>query len=151
MTGNAKRDHRKRFTVTFGLLVLMLLGAVLPSAAQSVVIFGPQKFVREDGKPITTRITFLVPPEVNNCRLEITSDAVGPLTANNVSVMVNGMEMADGNALKNGNPAPAEVELQSLNTLLVTLKGKPGDSVTVKIIGEQMEETPPPPPLAPPD
>jgi hypothetical protein len=151
MTEDTKRACWKRFAVTSGLFGLVLLGAVLPAAAQPVVIFGPQKFVRTEGKPVTTRTTFHVPLDVSNCQLEISSDAAGPLTANNVSVMVNGVEMANGNTLRNGNPAPAEVELQSLNILLVTLKGKPGDSVTVKITGEKTEDAPPPPPLALPD
>jgi hypothetical protein len=150
MTENRKTEHCKRFTVTAGLLALLLCG-VLPASAQPVVIFGPQKFVRGEGKPVTTRTTFHVPADINNCRLEINSEAVGPLTANNVSVMVNGVEMADDNALKYGNQAPAEVQLLDTNILLVTLKGKPGDSVTVKIYGEQTEEVSPPQPLAPPD
>jgi hypothetical protein len=154
MTTDAKNSDWKRFRTASGLLVLMLLGVVRPAVAQPVVIFGPQKFVREEGKPATTGTAFSVPSEVTNCRLEINSDIAGPLSANNVSVKVNGVEMADSKTLRKGSPEQAEVELQATNTLLVTLKGKPGDSVTVKIIGdiaEIGEPEPPVRPLPPPD
>jgi hypothetical protein len=132
----------------------MLLGVVLPAAAQPVVIFGPQKFVREEGKPATTGTAFSVPPEVTDCQLLINNDSAGPLFANNVSVKVNGVEMTDSKTLRKGSPDQTEVKLQTTNTLLVTLKGKPGDSVTVQIIGEIAEigePKPPVRPLAPPD
>lgn len=154
MTSDAKSSNRKRSRRASGLLVFMLLGVVLPAAAQPVVIFGPQKFVREEGKPATTGTAFSVPAEATNCRLEINSDIAGPLFANNVSVKVNGVEMADSKTLRRGGTEQAEVELQTTNTLLVTLKGKPGDSVTVKIIGEIAEVGEPEPPgrpLPPPD
>jgi hypothetical protein len=130
----------------------VLLMSATPSAARTIPLFGPEQFARTEGKPVDQVRTFRVPAEATGCRLMVRDGAGAPASANNVSVKVNGVEMVDARTLRAADPAEAVVDLQDSNILVVTLKGKPGDQVTVEILGE-IPDSPsqqPPPRPAPP-
>lgn len=141
----------KQLTMVFSLGALMVLVTTLQATAGTVTLFGPQQYIRAEGKPATFGTAFRVPPEVSNCRLVVKDGANGPASANNVSVKVNGVEMIDAKALRASDPAQVTVALQAENTLFVALKGKPGDQVTVEILGEVPDAPPRPeePPVRP--
>lgn len=118
-------------------IAAMLLFVTAPLAlAKSVTLFGPQTFVRAEGKPQLFRSSFPLPPSVTECRLIATTDDGSPLSANNVSISVNGVEMIDAKELRNADGSAQEgVALKAENALEIVLKGKPGDTVTVSVVG----------------
>jgi hypothetical protein len=130
----------------------VLLATSTPAAARAITLFGPQQYVRTTGKPVTHSSTFRVPAEATDCLLLVRDGAGGAAAANNVSVKINGTELVDAKLLRSSDPARTAVELQAENTLDVTLKGKPGDQVTVEIHGELPDPRPaePPPRVEPP-
>ncbi len=133
--GNKVNGLRQGLVMTFS-AIMLVIGVTLPAWAATVAVFGPQEYVRQEGKPTTASSSFSVPSQMTNCRLLISYGANGPLAANNVSVLVNGVEMASAKSLRGANPEEVTAKLQSENTLLVTLKGKPGDSVIVQVLGD---------------
>lgn len=132
-------------------IAAVLLFVTAPLAlAKTVTLFGPQTFVRAEGKPQLFRSSFPLPPSVTECRLIATTDDGSPLSANNVSIGVNGVEMIDAKELRKADGNAQEgVVLKSENSLEVVLKGKPGDSVSISVIGTAPDEPakPPRPPV----
>jgi hypothetical protein len=122
-------------------LFLLLAGTALPAMAATVSVFGPKQYVRTEGNPNTFASTFQLPSNVTACRLVVSSGA-GSLSANNVSVTVNGKEMVS-KSVRGMDPSNLAVELLKENTVFVTLKGKPGDSVAVQVLGEATVTKPP--------
>jgi len=106
-----------------------------------VSLFGPQSFVRADGKPQVFRSSFPLPPTVTECKLLVTTADGGPLAANNVSISVNGQELVDAKKLRNADGSVQEgIVLNSENSLDILLKGKPGDAVLVTVVGTAPDE-----------
>lgn len=140
-------ERRSRLMTIF-VLVAFMVTAALPAFASTVSIFGPQEFVRSEGKPEVINTTFNLPNGVTQCQLIVTGADGGPLAANNVSVQINGVEMPGSKELRENSQQQRPVTLQAENSLVVTLKGKPGDAVTVTITGE-VQDTPPPRPPRP--
>ena len=139
--------ERRSRPVTIFVLAVFLLVAALPAMAGTVNVFGPRTFVRVEGKPNAIKASFNLPTGVTQCQLSVTGAEDGPLAANNVSIKVNGVEMLDSKKLTvSSEQQPAA--LLPENSLVVTLKGKPGDAVTVTITGE-VQDAPPAPPTQP--
>jgi hypothetical protein len=136
--------------VTIFVLAVFLLVAALPAMAGTVNVFGPRTFVRVEGKPNAIKTSFNLPTGVTQCQLSVTGAEDGPLAANNVSIKVNDVEMLDSKKLTvSSQQQPAA--LLAENSLVVTLKGKPGDAVTVTITGVVPDaSTPPTPPMPTP-
>ena len=125
-----------RFFSALAMTVLILLVTAPLALAKSVNLFGPQSFVRAEGKPQAFRSSFPLPPSVTQCQLLVTTATGEPVSANNVSIRVNGVEMVDAKELRNAAGTVQEgVELKAENSLEVLLKGKPGDSVQISVIG----------------
>lgn len=145
-------EHRSHF-VTIFVLVAFMLATALPALAGTVNVFGPKKFVRSEGKPDVIKTTFNLPAGVNDCVISVVGTDGGPLAANNVSVQVNGVEMPGSKELRENSEQQRAVTLQEVNVLVVTLKGKPGDAVTIAITGEVRDDvendTPPDRPATP--
>jgi hypothetical protein len=127
-------ECRSRFMTIF-VLATFMLAAALPAIAGTVNVFGPEVFVRSTGKPDVIDTTFKLPPGVSQCQIIVTGADGGPLAANNVAIQVNGVEMPGSKDLRENNQQQRPVTLQAENSLAVTLKGKPGDAVTVTITG----------------
>lgn len=140
-------ERRSRLMTIFVLVAFMLTGA-LPALASTVNVFGPQEFVRSEGKPDIINTSFNLPAGFTQCKLSVTTADGGPLAANNVSIQINGVEMPGSKELRENNQQQRPVTLQAENSLVVTLKGKPGDAVMVTITGE-VQDTPPPRPPRP--
>lgn len=138
--------ERSSRLVTIFVLAAFLLVAALPAMAGTVNVFGPRTFVRIEGKPNAIKTSFKLPAGVTQCQLSVTGAEDGPLAANNVSVKVNDVEMLDSKKVSVSSQQPAA--LLAENSLVVTLKGKPGDAVTVTITGE-VQDVPPAPPAPP--
>lgn len=141
--------ERRSHFMTIIVLVAFMLAAALPALAGTVNVFGPKVFVRSEGKPDVIKTSFTLPAGVNQCTLSVSGADGGPLAANNVSVQVNGVEMPGSKELRQNNQQQREVTLQETNSLVVTLKGKPGDAVTVAITGVAQDDAPPPRPTPP--
>ena len=102
-------------------------------------IFGPKTFVRKKGKPVEETLVFESDPEL-----------LGPFTMNLMSGDASGSHRVDSAVIKlNGDvifdPSSFNeqigflsqaVSLQSTNSLSVELRGKPGDLLTIEIMGE---------------
>lgn len=142
--------ERRSRPVTFFALAAFMLVTALPAFAGTINVFGPKVFVRSEGKPNVSKNTFKLPAGITQCQFTITGAEDGPLTANNVSIQLNGVEILDSKELR-GNNQQRPATLQEENSLIVTLKGKPGDAVTVTISGEVQVTLPvPPSPPTPP-
>lgn len=127
--------ERRSRPVTFFALAAFMLVTALPAFAGTINVFGPEQFVRSEGKPDVITTSFNLPTGVNQCQIIVTGADGGPLAANNVSIQVNGVEMPGSKELRENNQQQRPVTLQAENSLVVTLKGKPGDAVTVTITG----------------
>lgn len=135
--------------VTIIVIGILLLIATAPMAmAKSINLLGPQTFVREEGKPQLIHSSFVLPPNVSQCQLLVNTSDGSPLSANNVSIKINGVEMVDAKKLRKAEGSVSEgVELKALNSLEIELKGKPGDAVTIAVTGTVPDvPTPPKPP-----
>lgn len=144
---SAPVERRSRPVTFFALAALMLVTA-LPVFAGTINVFGPQQFVRSEGKPDVINTSFNLPTGVSQCQIMVTGEDGGPLAANNVSIQVNGVDMPGSKELRANNQQQRPVTLQPVNSLTVTLKGKPGDAVTVTITGE-VQDTRPQRPIRP--
>lgn len=140
-------ERRSRLVTFFALAAFMLVTA-LPAFAGTINVFGPEQFVRSEGKPDVINTSFNLPIGVSQCQIIVTGADGGPLAANNVSIQVNGVDMPGSKDLRENNQQQRPVTLQAENSLVITLKGKPGDAVTVAIIG-QIENSPRPRPIPP--
>ena len=132
-------------------LCLSFLSLARMAQAQTLSVFGPQKYVRGTGKPLPSYASFRVPSEVTGCTLVVKDGANGPLSANNVSVTVNGVEMVGAKSLRAAGSVQTAVALHRENNLRVIVNGKPGDSIIVEILGEVPDlPLPGQPPVQPP-
>lgn len=142
-------DNRPRVLTIFVLCVALLAGTALGALAGEVSIFGPEKFVRSKGQPDTITNSFRIPAGVTQCQFVVTGEDGGPFAANNVSVLINDVELVNAKDLREKSEQQRPLILKGENTLVVTLKGKPGDAVIVTITGEVPDPPEPPRPVYP--
>ena len=100
--------------------------------AASSPVFGPQEFDRLPGAPVPVRMTFTVPALVDGPFTMIVQN--GPTRVNAGRISVNGVRILDSDDLHSG-AYEAAVTLASNNTLEVELRGSPGGSISVSVVG----------------
>src|SRR5262249_48883035 len=101
------------------------------SRAATFVAFGPQQYVRATGQPVSVKNTFTVLDR--NTTYSIRIDSTGVSSA---IVTLNGTVIfneSDFNA--NVSLLTKPVTLVGTNQLSVELRGKPGESFTLQVIG----------------
>ena len=104
------------------------------SRAGDFVVFGPQQYVRNTGQPISVTNTFaaLDPTTTFTMRIESTGVSSAIVTLNGVDVF----SPNDFNA--NVHLLTKPVTLLANNQLTVELRGSPGESLTLRIIGRRV-------------
>lgn len=113
-------------------LVALLL-AFIPSVTYggTFVSFGPQNYVRLAGAPAVASTTFTVPDPTTTFTMQIDSKGVS-----SAIVTLNGVQIfkeSDFNTTV--TLLTKAVKLQATNQLKVELRGKPGESFSIQIIG----------------
>ena len=123
----AVRTLRRR-VLLFGALIV--LWARFGSAA-SFTAFGPQPYVRATGNPVTVRNTFTVmnPSTTYTLRIRVVRVASAVVSVNGVVIATP----SDFNA--NVTLVEVPVALRASNELEVEVRGEPGGTLTVEVIG----------------
>jgi hypothetical protein len=111
-------------------LVLALIPS--PSRAATFVAFGPQQYIRANGHPtlVTNTFSVLDPSTTFTMRIDNSGVASAIVTLNGVEVF----KESDFNA--NATLLTKPVTLQATNQLTVDLRGSPGGSFNLQIIGD---------------
>lgn len=121
-------------------VMLVLLAAVLCAdfcyAHTGFPVFGPKRYEKAKGSPVTYSESLSVPP--GNYTLTLRSGENGLQEAKNVSLRINGEEIVTSADLRTANPLTRNVWLQSSNTIDLILKGKPDTFVVLEISGPPM-------------
>ena len=123
---------------TAGVALLLALFAST-SLAYDFAAFGPQQYVRGTGQPVPVTKTFTVANPALPFMLRMESSGVS-----SAYVRLNGVDVFrpdDFNA--NVRVLTRNVTLLATNTLTVELHGKPGESLTLQIIGEDTDDDAP--------
>lgn len=119
--------------LVLGWIVFSLL--VVPCAlAQSSIFFGPKRYDKPKGGPLTYSETIRTTYLGARYTLRVTSGEYGAQEAKNVSVTLNGVEMIDPAMMRAGNPVETPVTLQAENLLTVRMKGQGGNFVTLELL-----------------
>ncbi len=123
-------------------LLLLLISSVTVLAQSNAVtatVYGPQQFNRLPGAPVTVRTTFTVPPMVDGPYTIVVQN--GTKRANAGRISVNGVRLLDAADFQ-GATYQTAVTLAGNNRLEVELRGVPGGSITVSIVGYSYEFAP---------
>src|SRR2546426_7423769 len=132
------RLNRLKSIAQFGLLALgLILVFCGPIYAGTFVAFGPVQYVRDNGKPDAVNRTFAILDPTTTYTLRIDSNKVSSalVTLNGVTIF----KESDFNA--NVSLLTKPVTLRATNQLTVELRGKPGESLTLQIMG--VDDVPP--------
>ena len=113
--------------------LIALLLALIPTVANggTFVPFGPQNYVRAEGVPAVASTTFTVTDPTTTFTMQIDSKGVS-----SAIVILNGIQIfteKDFNATV--TLLTRAVKLQATNQLSVEMRGKPGESFSIQIIG----------------
>lgn len=130
---------------------LRLSGGLITAATQaqagvSTTFFGPRRFERKKGQPVTETERFTLPP-----------DTVGPFTLNvqngepgganrisSATIMLNGAEIFRQSDFNQNVPTLSRtVTLAASNTLEVKLASSPGSFIIINVKGTHLDKTPP--------
>ncbi len=122
------RRHGKRV-----LPVVFLLSFAFTALAEEVAIFGPHRFEKPRGAPVTIQETFTAPSGIKDCLLTLSTGEAGERESKNVHLRLNGAEVLASADLRGVNPSTATVTLLPQNTLEVTLKGQGDTFVTAAV------------------
>ncbi len=114
-----------------GTLALLLLGSPTVSPAETFIAFGPVQYSRDTGKPTPVTKTFNVldPSATFTARIDSAGVSSAIVTLNGVDVF----KESDFN--QTVKVLTKSVTLLATNQLTVELRGRPGESFTLQIIG----------------
>lgn len=140
-----------RRSLSFGAILFLCAAA----HAGNFAVFGPRDYNRGAGQPQTVRETFAIRHASVPYRLRLVNGgAAGTLgKVTSAVVKVNGVEIFGPNDFKQNAPATLErpLTVSETNELSVELRGKPGEGMTLTVLGEDNEPpvitatvTPPP-------
>lgn len=125
-------------------LISMALLALCPNRASAdIQIFGPEKYVREAGKPEKTVKTFSV-QNLNGEFLLVVQNGEGKRgRASSAVITINGAIVIGPNAFnKQVDVIKKPIVLKQINDLAVELRGQPGTSLVVTILGNGTASSP---------
>lgn len=140
-----------RRSLSFGAILFLCAAA----HAGNFAVLGPRDYNRGAGQPQTVRETFAIRHASVPYRLRLVNGgAAGTLgKVTSAVVKVNGVEIFGPNDFKQNAPATLErpLTVSETNELSVELRGKPGEGMTLTVLGEDNEPpvitatvTPPP-------
>lgn len=119
------------FAVGLLFTVLASLGQSSPSQDRTFVAFGPQTYVRETAAPTPVTASFTILDPTTNYTLRIDNAGVSSAV-----VTLNGVDVVSPNDFNsNVTVITKPVMLQVNNQLTVELRGSPGESFRLQIIG----------------
>lgn len=116
-------------------LAFLLTLIPLAASAGTWAAFGPEVFVRSAAKPTAETRTFSVlnPDAVYILQVERGSGGAPPQSA--LEITLNGVRVQLGPVSSSLPVAGWPVRLRATNQLVIELRGQPGESITVNIIG----------------
>ena len=134
-------NTRRRPVDWMGCLSLIFWSLCLPGwvVAADLTVFGPEAFIRNSGSPVVETRTFNIANVTQPHTLYIANGGLqnDGTTAGQVSsseIFLNGVLVAGpSNFNQNVSTLSVLVTVQSLNTLTVELRGKPGGQITLRI------------------
>jgi hypothetical protein len=120
-------------------LLIFLAVAIVPAAAGTFTPFGPQSYVRTTGTPVTVTNSFTVVNPSTQYTLQAFNGGLQNDQTELVSstvVTVNGVQViGPSNFNQNVQEVDVPVMLQSSNTISVEVRGQPGGTLTIQIVG----------------
>lgn len=130
-----RKLNYKPVLAKLGALFLLALVAPHGTQAESLPLFGPEKFIRETGAPDISTRTF---PACNTgaiWRLVVVNGAENKDRLSSATVTLNGVDVIRPNDLNQRvERIEKEVTLHGENTLAVRLAGSPGGLLTVSLV-----------------
>lgn len=124
--------------------VVLSLGALLTAGtacghAGTFAAFGPKDYVRGTGSPVTVTDTFTVLNPSTQYTVKVFNGGLLDSDTELVSsgfVIINGVQViGENNFSQNVTEVDVPVTLQSSNTISVQVRGQPGGTLTVEILG----------------
>jgi hypothetical protein len=113
--------------------------ASIPAAAGTFTVFGPQNYVRGTGAPVTETGTFTVLIPGAQYTLKVFNGGLvndqSELVSSTV-VTLNGVQViSESNFNQNVQEVDVPVVLQGSNTISVQIRGQPGGTLAIQIVG----------------
>lgn len=101
---------------------------------EPLIEFGPKQYDKPKGAPVTYTDTFQTISVTGTHTIWVQNGKDGRDEVKHMSISLNGREVITSKDLRNHNPATKPITVQTNNTLTVTLNGKEGNFVAVKIL-----------------
>src|SRR6267143_3847302 len=133
------RNHRTtEWRLVLAILCVFTVGAI-PAHAGTFTVFGPKNYVRGTGAPVTVTDTFTVSNPSTQFTLKAFNGGLENAQTELVSssiVTINGAQvLGPSNFNQNVSEIEVPVTLQASNTLSVQVRGQPGGTLTIQIVG----------------
>src|SRR5438876_6503174 len=124
--------------VVLAILCVVTVVAI-PAYAGTFTVFGPKNYVRGTGAPVTVTDTFAVLNPATQYTLKAFNGGLQNTQTELVSssvVTLNGVQvLGPSNFNQNVSEVDVPVTLQSSNTISVQVRGQPGGTLTILIVG----------------
>jgi hypothetical protein len=129
--------------ITFPFLLMAFSLSILSMAyGDKILVFGPETFKREEGKPKKEQRNFEVSDPSGLCKIVIKSGKHKKHHVTSAKIWINGTLVAEPSDFKKHKSVIILInQLENNNVLEVELRSKPGSRITVIIFCEQ--STPP--------
>jgi len=116
---------------------ILLIGLTVPVWGQGDAVFGPRHYIRETGKPVVHQDNFPSAPGEDLLLRVRNGGAIDKATqVSSATILLNGVQVVGPEDFnKEVEWIEKPVNLQSTNTIAVTLDSKPGSYITITIIG----------------
>src|SRR5258708_21622377 len=132
------KHRRVECRVVVGILCFLMAGAI-PVHAGTFTVFGPKNYVRGTGAPVTVTDSFTVLNPATQYTLKAFNGGLENSQTELVSssvVTINGVQvLGPSNFNQNVFEINVPVTLQVSNTISVQVRGQPGGTLTIQIIG----------------
>src|SRR6266566_3596849 len=132
------KHRRVECRVVLGILCLLMAGAI-PVHAGTFTVFGPKNYVRGTGAPVTVTDSFTVLNPATQYTLKAFNGGLQNSQTELVSssvVTINGVQvLGPSNFNQNVSEVDVPVTLQVSNTISVQVRGQPGGTLTIQIVG----------------
>src|SRR6266852_5832442 len=136
------KHRRVECRVVVGILCFLMAGAI-PVHAGTFTVFGPKNYVRGTGAPVTVTDSFTVLNPATQYTLKAFNGGLENSQTELVSssvVTINGVQvLGPSNFNQNVSEIDVPVTLQASNTISVQVRGQPGGTLTIQIVGVDNE------------
>ncbi len=126
---------RRLAVAAFAILAFLSMLVPVAATASTWTAFGPEVFLRSAGKPMAITRTFSVLNSNAVYVLQVERSAGGTPPQGAVEVTLNGARVQLGPVSSSLPVVGWPVALRATNQLVVELRGKPGETISVKIVG----------------